>query len=113
MEHSSEVNWERRGNCWDTYDDLFFPSEGYSSELKAAHIINQKYCKFCPVKAQCLSFAIRFDSIGIWAGTTTDTRKKIRSRRNRLKCPDCQNKKLVTVNQCKMCLSCGISWEER
>lgn len=43
-------------------------------------------CGRCPVRAQCLSFALAHDVHGVWAATTEDDRRELRTR-SRLPAP--------------------------
>lgn len=38
-------------------------------------------CRECPVKAACLEFALTWDMVGVWGGTTTPERRRIRALR--------------------------------
>jgi WhiB family redox-sensing transcriptional regulator len=58
--------------------DLFFPERGQScTEAKAI-------CAGCPVRTECLDFAIvSCEQFGIWGGTSERERRRIRRQRNR------------------------------
>jgi WhiB family redox-sensing transcriptional regulator len=68
------MNWRCRANCRDEDPELFFPiSHGGPgrAQVDAAKAI----CARCPVRAECLTFALRTDSVGIVGGTTEDERR--------------------------------------
>jgi WhiB family transcriptional regulator, redox-sensing transcriptional regulator len=72
------LDWQADAECKSTSPHLFFPERGESTkEAKAI-------CGRCPVKAQCLEFAIEnFERFGIWGGTSELERRAIRRNRAR------------------------------
>jgi WhiB family redox-sensing transcriptional regulator len=74
-----DVAWKQRALCLGTDPDLFFPDKGDSNPAIAAAAAT---CIGCPVRSQCLEYAIRHDQPGIWGGTTERERKRIRRARN-------------------------------
>ena len=71
-----DSEWMARGNCRTVEPSLFFPSDGVGVEI--AHQI----CQDCPVKEQCLEYAIyhRIDH-GVWGGASERERRRIARRR--------------------------------
>ncbi len=70
--------WMAQGKCRDMDPAVFFPSDGIG--VQAA----QRICAECPVKAECLEFALadRVDH-GVWGGTSERERRRIlRTRRS-------------------------------
>lgn len=61
--------------CQEIDGELWFPeSGGESYEQRRA----KKFCEECPVKAECLNFAIvNREEYGIWGGLTVRERQKI------------------------------------
>lgn len=49
------------------------------SELERAQAL--ELCATCPVRDDCLDYAIRYDEVGIWGGTTDRERRRIRRSR--------------------------------
>lgn len=45
-------------------------------------------CQDCRWQAECLSYALRHDVHGVWAGTTTDERTRIRQARGLAEPPE-------------------------
>lgn len=74
------------GPCRDVDPELFFPDESLE-EARAKELMS--LCDGCPVAERCLEYALSRAEAGIWAGTTTAQRKKIR-RRARLNNPQQQ-----------------------
>lgn len=56
--------------------DLFFPlpEAGNSGPAKAI-------CRECPVRFECLNYALAQNLVGVWGGTTTEERKRLRRKR--------------------------------
>jgi len=75
----SYYEWANRGTCRDTnYDpDLWF-TQGKIPELSAKRICNT----LCPVRQQCLAFALKYYQDGVWGGTTDKERRQIMLRDN-------------------------------
>lgn len=67
--------------CQTTDPEIWFPDVGnaYGDTRKA-----KKLCSECPVRVQCLEFAIvNVEIYGIWGGTTNKERQKLRVARGR------------------------------
>lgn len=72
-----ETSWMVQGRCRDLPPEVFFPSDGVGVEV-ARH-----YCADCPVKSQCLEYALENHiEHGVWGGASERERRRIaRSRR--------------------------------
>ena len=68
----SETSWMSHGNCAHRDPAMFFPSDGVGVEVA------RKACEGCPVKVQCLEYAIaeRIDH-GVWGGSSERERRRI------------------------------------
>lgn len=66
------TDWMATGNCADKPPSLFFPSDGVGVEVA------RRVCEDCPVKAQCLEYALtnRIDH-GVWGGTSERERRRL------------------------------------
>lgn len=75
------TSFMRRGNCQGMDTNLFFPHKGESSAeaLKACN--GTHYRQPCPVKTECLQYALSLPvlCVGVWGGTTPKDRRRIRS----------------------------------
>lgn len=73
------MNWDIEAGCQSIDPDVFFPDRT-SDHGAAAKAI----CRGCPVRTQCLEFAIatRLDH-GIWGGLTETERRSLRRSRQR------------------------------
>jgi len=71
-----DKTWQKNGNCRGMNPDFFFPERGASTkEAKAV-------CVGCPVKEQCLEYALRnSEKFGIWGGLSERERRRIRRTR--------------------------------
>lgn len=69
-----DTAWTDDALCAQVDPELFFPETGRSN--KAA----KKTCRSCPVRAECLDYALEHDERhGIWAGLTVDERDDLRA----------------------------------
>lgn len=73
-------DWQEAAACVRADPDLFFPNSpgGLSfSQITRAKVV----CAACPVRRECLEFAIDHDrGDGIWGGTTPKERNSVRRR---------------------------------
>jgi WhiB family redox-sensing transcriptional regulator len=76
MFDDNETAWMADGNCRHHPPTTFFPSDGVGVDRA------RKICATCPVKAQCLDYALenRIDH-GVWGGTSERERRRILKRR--------------------------------
>jgi WhiB family transcriptional regulator, redox-sensing transcriptional regulator len=74
--------WERAA-CRTADPELFFPIGGGGAGI--AEIARAKaVCGRCPVREQCLDYAVESrQAHGVWGGTTVDERRAIAARRRR------------------------------
>lgn len=64
--------------------DLWYPTQGeVSREARAV-------CASCPVREECLEWALENHEHGVWGGTNDRQRRKIRRERRRERVPDGQ-----------------------
>ncbi len=76
------MRWQDRAACKDM-DALFFgPDNEPRPEREIRKARAKAVCELCPVRAQCLDYALR-NSIkhGIWGGLTKEGRSRERRRR--------------------------------
>ncbi len=82
------MSWQDRAACRGTDGLLFFgPDHEARSARKTREAKAKAVCKVCPVRVQCLDYALR-NSIrhGIWGGL--DEEERARERRRRARRPD-------------------------
>jgi WhiB family transcriptional regulator, redox-sensing transcriptional regulator len=77
------ANWRSSGACRSADPDLFFPiARSGPSERQIARA--KTICAGCPVRQECLEFALSHEqTYGIWGGTTVEDRQRDRRRRRR------------------------------
>jgi WhiB family redox-sensing transcriptional regulator len=77
------TDWRKQGACLSADPDLFFPIS--SRGVSATQIDRAKrVCASCPVREQCLDFALSTQQqFGIWGGATEDERKRLTRRARR------------------------------
>jgi len=65
------------GLCRQIGVEIFFPDVSDVGDYKLARTV----CSGCGVSEQCLEWAVRHESHGMWGGTTPLERKQLRRRR--------------------------------
>jgi WhiB family redox-sensing transcriptional regulator len=75
-----DATWMAQARCRGMNPSVFFPSDGAGFEVA------QRICVECPVRAECLEFALanRIEQ-GAWGGTSERERRRILRRRRALK----------------------------
>jgi WhiB family redox-sensing transcriptional regulator len=63
-----------RRPCQDVDPETFFPEGGGDNDKGAKRI-----CSPCPLRAECLAYALDNGMQGVWGGTTERDREKIRN----------------------------------
>ena len=75
------TNWRADAQCLDEDPELFFPP-GKGVQLQSQIRAAKKVCAACPVRAECLDFALGNQlNHGVWGGLTEDERKTLRRAR--------------------------------
>jgi hypothetical protein len=75
------MTWREKAACRGSEDPVFFPlSNTASARAKAAAAAKDAYCRWCPVVPDCLAFADRTCSHGVWAGMSDEERAAERRR---------------------------------
>lgn len=69
-------HWATEAVCLGVDPDLFFPERGASTDEARA------VCAPCPVRTECLEFALaNYETHGIWGGKSERERRRIRRQR--------------------------------
>lgn len=77
LERSRAASWMEFALCQEVGGDLWHPDEGEGQTYATNRAI--KICNACPVKEQCLDYAMENNEIlGVWGGTTPSERKRMR-----------------------------------
>ena len=74
------TEWRAAGACLSADPELFFPvAQGSAADGQTSSAL--RVCAGCPVRQQCLDFAMTTgEAHGIWGGTTPDERIRARRR---------------------------------
>lgn len=65
--------WMQHAACLHADVDLFFPTKGGSPDAA------KRVCARCPVRLQCINYALADESlVGVWGGLTDRERREIR-----------------------------------
>lgn len=67
-----QPEWMASAVCAQTDAELFFPEPGGTP--RAAY----RVCAGCPVRKECLDFAIEHGEMGVWGGTSDLQRRRLR-----------------------------------
>lgn len=62
---------------------IFFADDGRRAVDKFAVLEAKQVCENCPVQVECLMYAMEADMQGVWGGTTTKERERIKRQRTR------------------------------
>lgn len=100
------ADWMRLGACKGVSTGIFFLGDDDQIPGEAVRAM----CEGCPVREQCLQWALSHDEYGYWGGTTRTQREAILSGRDRVKCPLCESRDIVSMPREHICISCGLSW---
>lgn len=66
-------DWHDRALCAQTDPEAFFPEKGGSTREA------KKICAVCPVRAECLAYALAHDErFGIWGGLSERERRRLK-----------------------------------
>lgn len=108
-------DWEAYSVCRrpDVDPDWWFPADEEKGKKQQEA---RDHCAVCPVRLHCLERAMSLREEGIWGGTSTAERQKLRKNRSRAHCPACVGQDITrTANEdgfpFETCLACGHSWK--
>ena len=79
-----DIDWQKRAACRGSDANLFFaPTQQETKEERTAREAHAKsVCARCPVREQCLSFALTTrESHGIWGGLNETERRRMLEKR--------------------------------
>lgn len=104
--------WRDQAACQGRDTEMFFSEDEDrpSRERTAREAEAKAVCKPCPVKQQCLQFALDGDELGVWGETDTQERRKLRRRGRRRSCARCSGAQVTGTDTAQVCLECGATW---
>lgn len=71
-------DWRDRARCAGLDTELFFPLSDGAERPEVEGVL--RYCHGCPVRIECLTWALEHGEDGIWGGTTARQREAMRKR---------------------------------
>ncbi|OSC34901.1 WhiB family transcriptional regulator [Mycolicibacillus koreensis] len=73
MDSATPEEWQDRALCAQTDPEAFFPEKGGSTREA------KKICQRCPVRNECLEYALAHDErFGIWGGLSERERRRLK-----------------------------------
>lgn len=116
--HARRLAWltDPTRRCIDQPLSLFFPCEVDSvtgDEVEPAYPPPEvkAICDPCPVRADCLEWALNTgQEFGIFGGMTAYERSLISKPKQRASCPGCPSDDVIVEGAYQLCLACGLSW---
>ncbi len=77
--NAQDLDWQLHARCRGLPTEMFFPSDGERGQLRAAREERaKKVCRSCPVKRECLRYALSsVEAWGVWGATTPRERQLI------------------------------------
>jgi ribosomal protein S27E len=105
---ASESRWQDEATCKGVPLEVFVPDKEDPEGLEGA----RQYCNPCPVRDTCLRYALTYGQRGYWGGTDTAERRRLKAKKDRVKCPSCTSRRVVDMEDSDdaLCLACGLSW---
>jgi WhiB family redox-sensing transcriptional regulator len=101
-------DWKKFAACSNLPTELFI--EEWSDEPNYPPSEVKKICDACPVKPECLAYALKNDEVGTWGGTSSYQRRQLKTVHGRAKCPGCASTDMIMEHNVQVCLACGVSW---
>jgi len=99
------------GRCRGT-SDPDYTEDDPDLRVPPPHILRN--CFRCPVREECLAYALETEApdgeLGIWGGTTAYQRRQLKAERTRVHCPACRSDAVMKAGYGEVCISCGMSW---
>ncbi len=102
--------WFNRAACRGTDWSIFITLGDGDDEPPYPTLTALAYCDRCPVRKECLDYALECDAYGVWGGMTSYQRKQLKRPRPRVCCPGCGARDLISDHVHEVCLACGMSW---
>ena len=73
--------WKHKALCINVDSLIFLPSEIQGKSLKKIYTQAKQYCFQCPVRTECLAYALVNDlDLGIFGGLTPEERKSLHNK---------------------------------
>ncbi|SEG87319.1 WhiB family transcriptional regulator, redox-sensing transcriptional regulator [Actinacidiphila yanglinensis] len=76
------MDWRKQAQCRGEDPELFFPVSSAGSGMMQTEKA-KSVCRRCPVREQCLEWALENGQYGVWGGLSEDERRGMRRRAGR------------------------------
>lgn len=70
-----------QARCREVGVEFFFTNEENERDV-SVYELGKKICSGCPIRKECLEWAVLHEAHGLWGGLTPRERLKLRSKRN-------------------------------
>lgn len=75
---------QKLGACRTADPGLFFPlgmdaKDDEAMEEEVVGYLREQYCDGCPARKACYDYALANEKFGVWAGTTSRDRRRLRA----------------------------------
>ena len=84
----SAQSWQSAAVCRDVDPELFFPTAVRGAAYEAQVADAKQVCRRCPVRAQCLDFALAWVPDGVAGGLDADERRAVRTHGRHVPSPE-------------------------
>lgn len=105
-EEDRDVSWMLEAACRGQ-DPLIYDTD---DEDKPSPAI---LCFLCPVRAECLTYALASRESGTWGGMSRKQRDRVTKRKRKHRAcpsPTCRSTNVYNAHGVGSCMSCGVSW---
>jgi WhiB family redox-sensing transcriptional regulator len=75
------LRWQDEAACAGLGANLFFPADDMGGEHYEHREVVDAVCGGCPVRDECLEYALQWEEFGIWGGKTPKQRRAINRKR--------------------------------
>lgn len=112
---SAVPDWMDRAACRGVDISVFYPEPppGRKNPPRGIGVAAARVCSPCPVRDECLEWALGKEKFGTWGGTTELDRDAMRKGIRRKQCPVCGSTRHQDTSAGQACMSCGVSWPTR
>lgn len=102
-------HWMDQAACRGLDSSIFYPDPPRRGiGMEAARV-----CFPCPVRDECLTYALDRERFGTWGGTSEVDRLAMLKGVYRARCPVCGSSRRHDTPTGQACMSCGVSWVTR
>ena len=122
LDDVSPLSWMDDAACQAHDPDLFFPPDEDDAPMNAyaQTLLAKKICAGCPVRAECLDYAVtNHIMFGVWGGVPERPRRALRLQARQQAPPQCRNGHIRTDENTRTddfgrhCLDCDAEWSAK